>query len=101
MSLPQPDLVEPFEMDLGYRLGRGVWGMGLATEGSLALIDRTLHHWGQSRVAARTLAQNLASRRVMEKCGMRLEREFTYPEDWLPGWTQEQRRAVRYVLDRT
>lgn len=96
----RPERLEPFEMELGYRLRRSAWGQGLATEGSQVLIDHTFHHWGQSRIAARTLVHNLASRRVMEKCGMRFEREFTYPAEWLPGWTEDQRKAVRYVLDK-
>lgn len=95
----RPERLEPFDMELGYRLRRDVWGLGLATEGSRELIRLALGDWRLPRVAARTLAANTASRRVMEKCGMRLEREFLYPAEWLPGFDEDRRRAVRYVID--
>jgi RimJ/RimL family protein N-acetyltransferase len=93
----RPERLEPFEMELGYRLRREFWGLGLATEGSRALIEIAFRDWGLDRVAARTLVGNRASRRVMEKLGLVLEREFVYPEDWLPWWNEQERRAVRYV----
>jgi RimJ/RimL family protein N-acetyltransferase len=93
----RPERIEPGDMELGYRLRREVWGLGLATEGSRELLGRALREWSLPRVAARTLEVNLASRRVMEKCGMRWERDFVYPAEWLPGWPEERRRAVRYV----
>lgn len=97
----RPERLPPFEMELGYRLRRDSWGRGLATEGSKVLIEFTLHQWDQPRVAARTLATNAASRRVMEKCGLRWDFDFCYPEEWLPGWPEERRKAVRYVIERT
>ena len=95
----RPEKQEPFAMELGYRLQRESWGKGLATEGSRELLRRAFTEWGVARVVAHTLAMNLPSRRVMEKCGMRLEREFIGPADWHHGWTEEQRRAVRYQID--
>ena len=95
----RPERLEPYEMELGYRLRRDVWGQGLASEGSRELIRLALGPWGLPRVVARTLRGNAASRRVMEKCGMRLEREFSYPAEWLPDFAPEQLRAVRYVID--
>jgi RimJ/RimL family protein N-acetyltransferase len=52
------------------------------------------------RVVARALIGNLASRRVMEKCGLRPTGEFVYPEAALPGSDPEHRRAVRYCRAR-
>jgi RimJ/RimL family protein N-acetyltransferase len=95
----RPEKEEPYEMDLGYRLRRDVWGQGLATEGSRELLQRAFTQWNVPRVIAHTLTVNTASRRVMEKCGMRLEREFVFPESWLPGLSDEKRRAVRYGVD--
>lgn len=86
-------------MELGYRLGREAWGQGLATEGSLALLRRAFQDWSLPSVVAHTLATNTASRRVMEKCGLRRERDFIAPAEWHPGWSEEQRRAVRYRID--
>ena len=72
----------PDEPELGYRLRREVWGSGLATEGSRALIDKAFSELGARRVYATTMAVNAGSRRVMEKAGMRFVRLFhdTGPE---------------------
>jgi len=94
----RPDKIELEEMELGYRLARNVWGHGLATEGSRALLQRAFGEWGYGKVCARTLAVNLASRRVMEKVGLRFEQEFFYGVDVLPGWPENERRAVKYSL---
>jgi len=61
------------ECELGYRLVKAAWGRGLATEGSRALIDLA-----GERVIARTMKINYRSRRVMEKLGMKVVREFAY-----------------------
>jgi RimJ/RimL family protein N-acetyltransferase len=59
-------------IDLGYRLHRSVWGNGYATEGSRALIDKGFTEHDIDGVVAETMTVNLASRRVMEKCGLTL-----------------------------
>ncbi len=92
----RPDRISPGEMELGYRLKRSVWGRGLATEGARALLKRALGEWGYAKVCARTRAGHLASRRVMEKAGLTFEAEFFYGENVLPGWTEAERRAVKY-----
>ena len=64
------------DVELGYRLRRSAWGQGYATEGSRALIRRAFAELGAERVFATTYGDNLASRRVMEKAGLRFERAF-------------------------
>src|SRR5512143_1992882 len=66
----------PHERELGYRLPRACWGRGLATEGSLALIDLAFTGLGARRVLAHTMTVNAASRAVMERCGLRYVRTF-------------------------
>jgi RimJ/RimL family protein N-acetyltransferase len=86
------------EPGLGYRLRRDAWGKGYATEGSRALIDRAFTDLGASRVYAETMAINTASRRVMEKAGMRLIRKFH--ADWpvrIPG---DEHGDVEYAITR-
>jgi RimJ/RimL family protein N-acetyltransferase len=94
----RPDKISPEEMDLGYRLKRSVWGRGLATEGSRGLIEKAFGEWGYGKVCARTLIGNLASRRVMEKAGLSFECDFIYGSEVLPGWSAEERRAVKYAV---
>ncbi len=61
---------------LGYRLRRAAWGQGFATEGARALIRTGFSDHRVQRVLATTYQDNAASRRVMEKVGMRLVRTF-------------------------
>ena len=66
--------------ELGYRLRRTEWGQGLASEGAAALVDWGFSKGGYDRIVATTMTVNRASRRVMEKLGMRHTR--TEHVDW-------------------
>jgi RimJ/RimL family protein N-acetyltransferase len=96
----KPSSFFPGEIELGYRLKQHVWGQGYATEGGRALIERSFTRTGIDRIIATTLAYNKASRRVMEKCGLQFEQSFFYSETILPGWSEAERRAVLYGVDR-
>jgi RimJ/RimL family protein N-acetyltransferase len=84
------------EPELGYRLHKWSWGRGYATEGSFALIDKAFAELGARRVFAQTMAVNLGSRRVMEKCGMRYVR--TYQKDWPEPVEGSEQGVVVYEL---
>jgi RimJ/RimL family protein N-acetyltransferase len=85
-SLARPDHDDLDEANLGYRLRREVWGRGLATEGARALVAAAFTGLGLRRVFATTMAVNLASRRVMEKAGLRYVRTFHLEfDDPIPG----------------
>ncbi|MFZ1401074.1 MAG: GNAT family N-acetyltransferase [Candidatus Promineifilaceae bacterium] len=71
---PLPE--NPHHAALGYRLVRAAWGQGLATEGVQALIRKGFAELKLDRVVATTYEHNVASRRVMEKAGMKLVRRF-------------------------
>lgn len=88
----------PLEPELGYRLKRDAWGKGFGTEGSLALIDRGFRELGVERVYAQTMAVNIGSRRVMEKAGMRLVREFV--ADWPVRIDGDEHGDVEYAITR-
>jgi RimJ/RimL family protein N-acetyltransferase len=96
----RPDRLSPPEPELGYRFVRRVWGRGLASEGGRALVAAAFERLACDSVSARTLVVNVASRRVMENCGLRFEHEFVYPESMLPAWSEEERRAVKYSITR-
>lgn len=72
----RPEGEDLTNVSLGYRLRRSAWGRGYATEGARALIRKGFTEAGVQRVFATTYQDNLASRRVMEKIGMRLERSY-------------------------
>jgi RimJ/RimL family protein N-acetyltransferase len=79
----------PGEAELGYRLRRAVWGRGLATEGARALVGYAFAELRLTRVWAQTMAVNTASRRVLEKAGLRHVRTFHVAfDDPIPGTEQ-------------
>jgi len=86
----------PEELELGYRLRRAAWGNGYATEGSLALIDLAFARPGVRRVWAQTMAVNTASRRVMERCGLRYVRTFHL--DWAEPIAGADQGEVEYEI---
>jgi len=74
------------------------WGKGYATEGSRALVDKAFGELGATRVWAGAMAVNAASRRVMEKAGLRFVRLFH--ADWpckIPG---DEHGDVEYAITR-
>ncbi|GAA3651826.1 GNAT family N-acetyltransferase [Nonomuraea antimicrobica] len=84
------------EPELGYRLHQAAWGKGYATEGSRGLIDKAFAELGARRVFAQTMAVNLGSRRVMEKCGLRYVRTFHL--DWPDPIEGSEQGEVEYEL---
>jgi RimJ/RimL family protein N-acetyltransferase len=87
------------EPELGYRLRKSAWGKGYGTEGSRALIRKGFTELGVRRVVASTDADNIASRRVMEKAGLVFVRSFFGPRpDEIDGDDVE---GVEYALERT
>ena len=95
---PRPDAA-PGEVELGYRLRKSAWGKGYATEGSRALIRKGFTESGVQRVTAEAMAVNQASRRVMEKAGLKLVRTFHQP--WPYPIDGDQFGAVEYAPDKT
>jgi RimJ/RimL family protein N-acetyltransferase len=77
-------------VELGYTLARPFWGQGYATEAARACVSYAFEGLRLPRIVAIARPANAASRHVMEKLGMRLERET----EWDGG------PAVWYELDR-
>jgi RimJ/RimL family protein N-acetyltransferase len=69
----------PDEVELGFRLRKSAWGKGYATEGARALIRRGFTESGVQCIVADTMAVNIASRRVLEKAGLKLARTYHQP----------------------
>jgi RimJ/RimL family protein N-acetyltransferase len=62
------------ERDVGYWLGKEYWGKGIATK-ALALF---LEHVKARPLYAHVAKHNIASRRVLEKCGFKVTDEDKY-----------------------
>jgi ribosomal-protein-alanine N-acetyltransferase len=71
-------LVPTDEVELFYGCDRAYWGLGLVTEAARAALRYGFGRVGLSRVMAVTDKDNRGSRRVMEKCGLRYERDAVY-----------------------
>jgi len=96
----KPYRQNPDEIELGYRLMKRFWGYGYATEGSRALIEKGFCQHNVQKVVATTMRANQRSRHVMEKAGLRFEKEFAFPGEPFPGWTAQQCLEVKYGLTR-
>ncbi|MEU2628662.1 GNAT family N-acetyltransferase [Kitasatospora sp. NPDC007106] len=84
--------------ELGYRLRPAVWGRGLATEGARELVRLAFAELGADRVVATTMTVNTASRRVLEKAGLRHVRTFF--EEWPEYVEGAEHGDVEYALTR-
>lgn len=58
------------EIDLGYRFLKSTWGKGYATEAAFACIKYAFEKLGLKRIVGRAMPGNIASLKVLEKCGM-------------------------------
>lgn len=94
----RPDKKQPENtrrIELGYRLIRAFWNRGLATEGSLALIKKGFQQLDVECIFAQTMKSNLASQRVMQKCGLSFSHEFHDP-----NFPQSNQLDVEYQITR-
>ncbi|BDP40325.1 GNAT family acetyltransferase [Deinococcus aetherius] len=89
---------DPGSLELGYRLKRSAWGQGYGAEGARALVRLAFAQPGVERVVASTMTVNVASRRVMEKAGLRLVRTFF--QDWPEVIEGSEAGDVEYALTR-
>lgn len=59
--------------ELGYWLGEAYWGRGIATAACRALTEYAFEQHRLRRIESAVYAPNVASQRVLEKCGYRCE----------------------------
>jgi len=66
-------LKETGELEIGYAVAREFWGKDYATEAALRFLDYAFEKLKPEKVVAVASPENTASRRVMEKIGMRYD----------------------------
>ena len=66
------------DIELSYMLDEPYWGSGYATEIAKATLEYGLNKLGLKRVVAIVYPQNSPSIRVIEKSGMKYEKEYDY-----------------------
>jgi RimJ/RimL family protein N-acetyltransferase len=83
--------------EVGFVLDPVHQGNGYATEAARRVLDWGFGTFGLHRIIGRTEARNVASARVLEKLGMRLEAHLVESE-WVKGEWQSE--LVYAILDR-
>ncbi len=81
------------QWEVGYHIGGAYTKRGYATEAVSAFLPVIMQKLGIDKISGICVSENLASRRVMEKCGFRLEYEG---EGEYQG---EKRNIARYVKE--
>jgi RimJ/RimL family protein N-acetyltransferase len=84
-------------IEIAWRMTRGFWGRGYATEAARAAVAFGFNQMALPEILALTVPDNRASRAVMERLGMTFAGEFDHP--LLPE-DSPLRRHVLYRLTR-
>jgi RimJ/RimL family protein N-acetyltransferase len=92
----------PDDPEVGWWIDPARWGEGLATEAGEAAIDYAFDGLGFRRVVSLCTADNVPSRRVMDKLELRKLTEVSFPELDLTLWVhaRESANARRRALAR-
>ena len=81
------------QWEVGYHIGGAYTKRGYATEAVSAFLPVIMQKLGIDKISGICVSENLASRRVMEKCGFRLEYEGK------GEYQGEKRNIARYVKE--
>ncbi|NQE32534.1 GNAT family N-acetyltransferase [Microcoleus asticus] len=68
------------EVELGYAIDKVYWNQGLATEASFASLNYGFQILNLDRIVAIARPENIASQRVIQKVGMKYEKNARYYE---------------------
>jgi RimJ/RimL family protein N-acetyltransferase len=97
LAVPQFEAHFTPSVEIGWRLARAYWGLGLATEGARAAVHYAFTALELPEVVSFTTEGNLRSRRVMEKLGMTHDAREDFDHPGLPEG-HPLRRHVLYRL---
>ena len=79
LSIPNFDCDFTPCIEIGWRLSKSYWNLGLATEGAMAVLGYARDFLELKDIVSFTVPENLPSRRVMEKIGMTYVCDFDHP----------------------
>ena len=71
---------ETNETDIGFRFFEKYWNKGFATESAKACLKYGFEKLNLKIIVGRAMAENIASIKVLEKLGLKYEREFDFDE---------------------
>jgi ribosomal-protein-alanine N-acetyltransferase len=70
------------DIEVGYSVIKALWGKGIGTEAARGWMEFGFNNFGLERIVAVAVEANTASRRIMEKLGMKYEKtEEHYGEE--------------------
>jgi [ribosomal protein S5]-alanine N-acetyltransferase len=78
---------------LGYRFIKKFWGKGYATEVAFACIQYGFNRLNLQQIIGRALPGNLASIKVLEKCGMQY-----LGEEYIDGYLHKTYQATNPAI---
>ena len=85
------------EAEIGYWLGEDFWGKGYVTEATLRVLQYAFDELHLTQLWASAYKENIASQRVLEKCGFRYHHTL---EDFLFPLIGERHTSLVYTLNR-
>ncbi len=80
LSIPKFDAFFTPCVEIGWRLAYDYWGQGYATEGAKECLNYGFNQLNLSEIVSFTVPQNVRSRKVMERIGMKYVDEFNHPK---------------------
>ncbi len=83
------------EIDLGYRFLKETWGKGYATEAAAASLNYGFAKLNLPRIVGRAMPENIASLKVLEKCGMKY-----YCDEIVDGHPAKTYEAINPFINR-
>lgn len=83
-------LKETNELEIGYAIAKDVWGKGFATEAAEFFLQYAFERLNPDKIVAVAEPENVSSRRVMEKLGMKFVRRGEF----------YNRELVQYAVSR-
>ena len=72
-------------VEIGWRFARGFWGRGYASEAARACLEQGFSTLGLREIVSFTVPDNLRSRAVMERLGMRHDADGDFDHPALPA----------------
>jgi RimJ/RimL family protein N-acetyltransferase len=101
VGLSRPRFEARFQpcVEIGWRFGVEYWNRGYATEGARAALAFGFDACGLTEIVSFTVPQNVRSRRVMERIGMRHDSADDFDHPLLPDG-HPLRRHVLYRIGR-
>jgi ribosomal-protein-alanine N-acetyltransferase len=80
---------KPEDVEIFYGLSSEYWGQGLATESAMAMLHYGFDIIGLKRIIALVKPDNIASKKVIEKLGMRFKGNFKIDDPNYSGYDGE------------